>query len=244
MPVARLYDVSGLDASAVNVFYRVIRSARSLETKIVLSALPEQFESTLQRSLPEGEWESLLFEDDLDRGLERCEHIVIAEWFRLHVGSEDARTRLFDLSIDDAVHQLDRQARFEDIVARLRPWLKSCSYATDESIVVRGEQQGGMQLLVRGRATMRGEEAGRRIDEFGPGSVLAPQAAFGHYVAVVEVTAEEPCETVLVTPSEHQSLEREDPDLTRELVQYLMAVILDYQTRLTIAVAGRETPQT
>ena len=109
--------VSGLDASAVKVFYRIIRAARSPETKIVLSALPKQFESTLQRSLPEGEWESLLLEDDLDRGLERCEHIVIAEWTRLHEGSENTRTKLFDLSIDDAVHQLDRQARFEDIAA-------------------------------------------------------------------------------------------------------------------------------
>ena len=227
--------VSGLDASAVNVFYRVIQTARSLGTKIVLSALPERLESTLRRSLPEGEWRSLLFEDDLDRGLERCEQIVIAEWHRLHAGSDDARTTLLDLSIDDAVRQLERQAHFEGLMDRLRPWLKSRSYAADETIVARGEKQEGMQLLVRGRATIRREKAGARLGEFGPGSALASQAAFGDHVAVVEVSAEEPCHTVLITPLDHQSLEREDPHLTIELAKHLMEVLLDDQTKLTVA---------
>ena len=44
--------VTGLDASAVNVFYRVIRTARSLGTKIVLSALPERFESPCGAACP------------------------------------------------------------------------------------------------------------------------------------------------------------------------------------------------
>ena len=232
--------VSGLDASAVNVFYRVIRAARSPGTKIVLSALPERHESTLRRSLPESEWRSLLLEEDLDRGLERCEQIVIAEWQRLHAGSEDARTTLFGLSIDDAVRQLERQAHFEDLTDRLRPRLTSRSYAADETIVARGERQEGMQLLVRGRATM--EEAGARLGEYGPGSALAPQAALGDHVAAVEVKAEEPCHTVLMTPADYQSLEREDADLAHALVKYLMEVILDDQTRLTFTAVGGGIP--
>ena len=230
--------VSGLDVSAVNVFYRVIRAARPLGTRIVLSALPEQFESTLRRTLPEGEWRSLLFEEDLDRGLERCEQIVIDEWHRLHGESEDARTALFGLSIDDAVRQLERLAHFEELTDRLQPWLESRSYAADETIVAQGERQEGMQLLVRGRATMRGEKDGARMGEFGPGSVLAPQAILGNHVAVVEMTAEEPCHTVLMSPSSHQSLEREDPELSLALAKYLIEAVLDDQTRLTMAGAG------
>ena len=230
--------VTGLDASAVNVFYRVIRTARSLGTTIVLSALPERFESALRRTLPEAEWGSLLFEEDLDRGLERCEQVVIDEWHRLHAGSEDARTTLFGLSIDEAVRQLERQAHFEELTDRLQPWLESRSYAADETIVAQGERQEGMQLLVRGRATMRGEKDGARMGEFGPGSVLAPQAILGNHVAVVEMTAEEPCHTVLMSPSSHQSLEREDPELSLALAKYLIEAVLDDQTRLTMAGAG------
>ena len=235
-------SVSGLDISAVNVFYRVIRTARLLGTKIVLSAVPDRLKSTLQRGLPEGEWGSLLFEEDLDRGLERCEQIVIAEWHRLHGGSEDARTMLFDLSIEDAVRQLERLAHFEDLTDRLRPWLESRSYAADETIVARGERQEGMQLLVGGRATMRREKDGARMGEYGPGSILAPQAIFGNHVAVVEMTAEEPSQTVLMSPSSHQSLEREDADLTRALAKFLMEGILDDQTRLTFAAVGGGIP--
>ena len=219
--------VSGLDVSAVNVFSRVIRAARSTGTKIVLSAVPERLESTLRRSLPEGEWRSLLLEEDLDRGLERCERIVIAEWHRLHAGSEDARAALFDLSIDDAMRRLEGQARFEDLAERLRPWLKSRSYAAGETIVARGERQEGVQLLVRGRAAMRAEKAGARLGEFGPGSALAPRAVFEDHVSVVEVKAEEPCRTVLMTLSARRSLGREDPDLALELADYLVEAVLD-----------------
>ena len=174
----------------------------------------------MRRSLPEAEWGSLLFEEDLDRGLERCEQVVIDEWHRLHGESEEARTTLFGLSIDEAVRQLERQAQFEELTDRLQPWLVSRTYAADETIVARGERQEGMQLLVRGRATMRGEKDGARMGEFGPGSALAPQAILENHVAVVEMTAEEPCHTVLMSPSSHQSLEREDPELTLALARY------------------------
>lgn len=234
--------VTGLDASAVNVFYRIIRTARPLETKIILSALPERFESTLRRSLPEGEWKALLFADDLDRGLERCEDIVIAEWHRLHAGSEDARTELFGLSFDDAVLQLERLALFEDLAERLQPRLKSDRYAAYETIVAQGEMQEGMRFLVQGRATMVRKETGERLGEFGPGSVFAPQAVFGDHVAPGTVIAEEPCHTVLMTRADHESLEQEDPGLTLELSRYLMGVVLDDLTRLIYSDAQIESP--
>ena len=115
-PICLLLDfasVSGFDISAVNVFSRVIRAARQVQSQVVLSTMPERFRLTLRRSLPDRDWRNLLFEEDLDHGLERCEEIVIAEWTRLHGTSQDTREALFDVSIDDAVRQLEKQARFE-----------------------------------------------------------------------------------------------------------------------------------
>ena len=139
---------------------------------------------------------------------------------------------MFDISFDHVVRQLDRQARFEALIERLRPWLQDRTYAIGETIVARGEKQKGMQVLTEGRATVRGEDAGARMDEHGPGDALASQAAFGSHVAEISVVATEPCRTVWMTPSARRSLEQEDLALTVELDRYLIETILEFQTRL------------
>ena len=241
-PICLLLDfagVSGFDISAVNVFSRVIRAARQVQSQVVLSTMPERFRLTLRRSLPDRDWRNLLFEEDLDHGLERCEEIVIAEWTRLHGTSQDTREALFDVSIDDAVRQLEKQARFEELTKRLRPWLQFRDYAAGETIVARGERQEGMQLLIGGRAAVRGEHGEARMAEYGPGDALEPQAAFEDHVAGVDVAAVEPCRTALMTASARQSLERDDLALAQELSKHLIGVMVARQTRLTPAGAGQ-----
>ena len=234
-PLCLLLDfaaVSGFDVSAANVIFRSVRTARSRGTHIVLSAVAEHVRSILRRGLPESEWRGLIFEEDLDRGLERCEDLVIAEWDRLHAGSDDARNALFGLSIDHAVRELERQASFEALTERLKPWLQVRAYEAGETIVARGERQEGMQFLTQGRATARVEDAGARMDEYGPGDVLVAEAAFGDHAAEISVSAVELCRTVLMTPSARRSLERDDLELTVELDRYLIDTILEYRARL------------
>ncbi len=241
-PLCLLLDfaaVSGFDVSAANVVCRSIRAAHARGVRIVLSATAERVRPILRRGLPESEWRGLIFEEDLDRGLERCEDLVIAEWDRLHAGSEDARDSLFGLSIDHAVRELDRQTRFEALTERLGPWLRHRVYAARETIVARGERQEGMQFLTEGRAVAREEDGGARMDEYGPGDVLATEAAFGDHAAEISVAALEPCRTVLMTPSARRSLERDDLELTVELDRYLIEVVLEYRARLLPTQADR-----
>ena len=141
--------------------------------------------------------------------------------------------KLWCVSVDDAVRQLERQARFEELTERLRPWLQFRDYAAAETIVARGERQEGTQLLIGGRAEVRGEHGGARIAEYGPGDALEPQAAFEDHVAGVDVAAKEPCRTVLMTASARQSLERDDLVLAHELSKHLIGVMLARQTRLS-----------
>ena len=234
-PLCLLLDfaaVSGFDVSAANVVCRSIRAAHARGTRIVLSAMEERVRPILRRGLPESEWRGLIFEDDLDRGLERCEDLVIAEWDRLHDGPEDARTALFGLSVDHALRELDRLARFEALTERLRPWLRDCVYAGGETIVARGGKQEGMQLLTGGRAMAREEDAGARMEEYGPGDALVTEAAFGDHAAEISVAAVGPCRTVLMTSSARRRLERDDLELTVELDRYLIETILEYRSRL------------
>lgn len=233
-PICLLLDfaaVSGFDVSATNVIFRSIRTAHAQGTRIVLSAVAERVQSILRRALPESEWRELIFEEDIDRGLERGEDLLIDEWDRLHAGSEDARDALFGLSIDHAVRELERQARFEALMERLDPWLRGRTYAAGETIVTRGENQEGMQFLTEGRAVAREEDAETRMDEYGPGDALAAEAAFGDYRPEFSVLAVEPCRTVLMTPSSRRLLERDDLQLTVELDRYLIDTILGYHAR-------------
>ena len=234
-PLCLLLDfaaASGFDVSAANVIFRCVRTARARGTHIVLTGVAEHVRSILRRGLPESEWRGLIFEEDLDRGLERCEDMVVADWDRLHAGSEDARNALFGRSIDHALRELERQACFEALTERLTPWLQSRAYEAGETIVARGERQEGMQFLTRGRAMARAEDAGVRMDEYGPGDALVAEAAFGDHTAGMAVLAVEPCRTVLMTPSARRSLERDDPALTVELDRYLIDTILEYRARL------------
>ena len=204
-----------------------------------MSAMTERTRSTLRPGLSENEWQNLIFEEDLDRGLERCEDMVIAEWERLSAESEDARGALFDISIDHALRELDRQARFEALTERLEAWLQPCTYAAGETIVAGGKMQKGMQFLTEGRAVAHTAEAGARMQECGPGDVLAPQAAFGSFLAESSVVAQKPCRTVLITPSARQALERDDAALTVELDRYLIETILEYGARPLPILADR-----
>ena len=239
-PLCLLLDfaaVSGFDASAANVICRSIRATHARRTRIVLSAMPTRIRLMLRHGLLDNEWQALIFEEDLDLGLERCEDLVIGEWDRIHAGSEDARHALFGLSIDHAMRELDRQAHFESLTERLGPWLRDRAYAAGETIVALSERQEGMQFLIEGRAV--GENTGTRVDEYGPGDVLVPQAVFGNNVSEVAIVAMVPCQTLLMTPAARQSLERDELELTVELDKYLIETILERQTRLPRSHADR-----
>ena len=233
-PLCLLLDfdaVSGFDISAANVVCRSIRAAHARGARIVLSATPARVRSILRGGLPESEWRGLIFEEDIDRALERCEDLVIAEWDRLQDGSQDARDALFSLSIDHALRELDRQVRFEALTERLGPWLAERVYGAGETIMAQGERQEGMQLLTDGRATAREEDAGARMHEYGPGDALAVEAAFADHASEISVAAVEPCRAVLMTPSARRSLERDNLELIVDLDRYLIETILAYRQR-------------
>ena len=219
-------DVTGFDVSAINAFCRVVRLARDTHTRIVLSAATEAFRSSMRRNLPERSSGDLSWERDLDHGLERCEEILIGEWTRTHSAVEERREALLGLSFDEALRQLERQAAFEVLVDRLEPWLEARTYAAGESLVVRGERQEGVQLLTSGRAVARSDDDETRLQEYGPGDAITPQAAFGDHVAETSVEAEIPSRTALMTAAARRALEGQDLALALAMDKHLIEAIL------------------
>jgi len=218
-------EVSGFDSSATNILYRALRTAHARGTQVVLSATTEHVRSVLQRGLPPPLWKALILAEDLDRALERGEDLVIAEWDRLHAGSDAASRELFGLSVDQAMRELDRLALFEALTERLEPWLERRAHGAGETILARGEAQEGMVLVSEGRAVAREGEAGARVREFQAGDVLAAEAAFAPHPAPFSVVAAVPCRTALMTPASREALEREDPALAVALDRYVIETI-------------------
>ncbi len=215
--------VSGVDISAIVAFHRFIATAELSGVKIVISSMPKRFQSDLRRVLPSREWQSLDFAQNLDQGLERCEDILIEDWEEIYSTQGEARSSLFDLSVDWMAQRLDSQAVFEDLMERLQPWLLVYDYAAGQSIAARGERAEGMQLLAAGRAAAQDLESNARLAEYGPGDVLTPQGAFGDYAVDVDILAEQPCHIMLLTPAARRALERDDPALALELDRYVMS---------------------
>ena len=224
--------VSGFDVSAANVISRCIRTARARKTRVVLSAISGRTRGIVERVLGEDAWRDLVVEDDLHRSLEWCEDHAIAEWERTRAGSTQARDALFASSIDQALTQMERQAGFEALIERLRPWVEERAYAAGEVIVEQGEGAEGMQLFVEGRArAARATDSGTRMEEYEAGDALMSEAALGRSSARVSVAAVGACRTVLMTQRARRSLERDDPTLALDLDRYLIETIAEQHKR-------------
>ena len=230
-------DVTGFDVSATNAFCRVARIARDTQTRIVFAAATDAFRSSMRRNLTERAFADLCWEQDLDHGLERCEEILIGEWARTHSAGRQRREAVFEFLFDDALRQVERQAAFEALIDRLQPWLTTRTYAAGESLAVRGERQEGVQLLIGGRAVARSDDDGTRLQEYGPGDAITPQAAFGDHAAEASIVAEVPSRAALMTPSARRSLEERNPALALAMDKHLIDSIL--KRPVGVADAGR-----
>ena len=212
--------VSGFDFSAVNVLARFLQSAITARVHVVLSALPEQLRSGLERNIPPSSFSVLRFEPNADRALERCEEIVIAAWKANTSMVDERRASLLERAADDLERHLERQIRFEDLVGELRSWLNPRRYAAGEAIAGPGAPSEGLQLLTSGRASAH-EAAGTRFRQYGPGDAIWPLDHSDENAPTV--SADEPCETMVLTPAARRWLEEREGRLALKLYRYLLA---------------------
>ena len=220
-PVCLLLDfgaVSGFDFSAVSVLSRFLQTAHAAGVRVVLSAMSEELRAGLQLNLPPAEYSRLLVEPDGDRGLERCEEIIIEAW-TAKADTAQGRASLVEHAADDLERYLERQADFEDLAGALQPRLAPCRYSAGEAISGADASQAELQLLISGRASAR-DSAGARLYQCGPGDAIWPaEARKGRAASVV---ADEPCRTMVLTPAALDRLEKDDEGLALKLYRYLL----------------------
>ena len=188
--------------------------------QVVLSAVSEQLRVGLERNLPPSDFSALRVETNADRALEVGEEIVIAAWRTDAAAADSRRAALLEHAAADLERHLDRQIQFEDLVKELRDWLESREYSAGEALSGPGALDEGLQLLTSGRASARGA-AGMRFRQYEPGDAIWPVHPSDEKAP--SVTADEPCETMVLTPAARRWLEEHEEQLALKLYRYLLA---------------------
>ena len=221
-PVCLLLDfahVTGFDASALHVLSRFLQNVHAAGVQIVVSALPGPLQEGLERNLPPAVRTVLPVEVDMDQALERCEDLVITAW-KMDVDTSDVqRATLLESAADELERYLDWQARFEDLVTELRPWMVSRKYTAGETLMGTESQVDDLQLLLAGRASAH-NSAGMRLYQCGPGDAIGPGGA--QDVNTAYVVADEPCTTMVLTLAACEQLEDRQVKLALRLYRYLL----------------------
>ncbi len=210
--------VSGFDFSAVNVVARSVRRANTAGAHVVLSGLSEKLRFSLERNVAPAVFEGLWLEPDADRGMERCEELIIAAWRADADTMEQRRTSLLERASEDLERQLERQVRFEDLIETLRPWLTSRDYAAEEVLAGSDVPYEGLQLLLSGHASVH-DSAGMRLRQCSPGDVI--WLADPTTETKTTVVADESCRTMLLTPGDRHWLEEHEQELIIDLYRYM-----------------------
>lgn len=221
-PVCILVDfaaVSGYDFSAVSVLGRFLRTAHAAGTQVVLCALPEGLGEGLERDLPRPVFDHLMFEQDLDHAIERCEEVVLQGWNPDGNPSAERRFSLLEHTADELEHHLDRQIVFENLVESLQQWLIPQQYATGEVLVGPDTPGENLQLLLAGRASGY-DLSEARLFQCVPGDGIWPNDAPAR--KAIRVVADEPCRTMALTPDAREWLEQHRQQLTLSLYRYLL----------------------
>ena len=213
-------NVSSFDVSAVNAIAGLARSTHAKGCRLVLAATTHSFANHLRRSLPAAVRDTLVFELDLDRGLERCENTLLAAAALEDGNDRTARARLLESVVDDLLRHLDSRIAFEEMVSQLEPWVQPRDYRPGDRLATHGEIQQGVQLIIKGHASVYRE--GARLCQCATGDAVEPLAAFGSHPASATTVADEPCRTVSFTANARLLLEEFHPKLGLEFYRFLM----------------------
>ena len=211
--------ITGFDFSAVNSLSMFLRLAREKGIAVALSTTPARLISLLERNLAASTFSELEFKENLDLAVEYCEDTLITSWRTKAATEDDHLTNLLEKSTEGLVHQLDQQVEFERLIEELQNLLESREYKQDEDLTPATPEKD-IQLLVKGKATVR-DASGGRLNQFEPGDLILTMQ--GHGKPAVKVVAEMPCLVKVLTSTARRILEQKEPELALRFYRYVLA---------------------
>jgi SulP family sulfate permease len=192
--VIDLRRVTGMDASAVVAFSKARRVAGSHGSELVVTGASEPVRAELERGGVTEQGGSLRFEPDLDRGLEHCEDVLLAEEAAA-AGEQVARGR-------------------DGLPAGLAPYMERV-VVSEGSVVLRQEDPSSdLYVLAEGRLaveTVTPEGRRVRLRILRPGVVVGELAFYTGAPRTAYVVAQTPCVVLRCSREQIARIEADDP---------------------------------
>jgi SulP family sulfate permease len=192
--VIDLRRVTGMDASAVVAFSKAMRLAGSHGSELVVTGASEPVRAELERGGVTEQGGSLRFEPDLDRGLERCEDVLLAEEVAA-AGEQVARGR-------------------DGVPAGLAPYMERLAVSEGTVVLRQEEPPGDLYVLAEGRLaveTVTPEGRRVRLRILRPGVVVGELAFYTGAPRTAYVVAETPCVVLRCSREQIARIEADDP---------------------------------
>jgi SulP family sulfate permease len=192
--VIDLGRVTGMDASAVAAFSKAMRMARSHGSELIVTGASEPVRAQLERGGVTEQEGSLRFEPDLDRGLERCEDVLLAE---------------------EAPAAGEEVPQDGDVVpSALAPYLERVAVSEGTVVLRQEEPPGDLYVLAEGRLaveTVTAEGRRMRLRILRPGVVVGELAFYTGAPRTADVVAETPCVVLRCSREQIARMEADDP---------------------------------
>jgi SulP family sulfate permease len=210
-----LRRVTGVDASAVVSFVKVIHLAEANGSELVFTGASDPVLRQLERGGVVAAENVVRFEPDLDRGLQRCEDVLLEE------------------------AELKRPARagrgdaLAGMPTGLSTYLERVSLPEGTVLIRQGEPPEDVFVLESGRlrVDMQTPEGKRiRLRTVLPGVVVGEVAMYTGVPRTADVVAEEPSVVLRLRRSAIDRLESEEPELATALHRWLAGTLAERLT--------------
>ncbi len=201
-----LQRVSGVDASAVVSFAKVMHLGEASGFELVLAGASEAVRAQLERGGVHQAPNVVAFDADLDRGLQRCEDGLLEE--------AGAVARAGDGSAG--------------LPEGLSPYLERMELTTGTTLIRQNDPAEDVFVLESGRLTVEMvtvEGTRMRLSTIRPGVVVGEVAHYAGVPRTADVIAETPSVVLRLSDSSMERLESEDPKLAAALHRWLATTL-------------------
>ncbi len=214
--VIDLRRVTGVDSSAVVAFVKVMRLAEAAGSEIVFTGASDPVRAQLARGGVDETEGLVVFEPDLDRGLQRCEDALLSA-----------------PSLDEARREHPAAASPDGLPPGLAAHLERVSVPAGTVLLHQDDPPGDVYVLESGRLaveTVTPEGTRLRLRTLRPGVVVGEITLYTDVPRTADVVAEIPSVVLRIDRGSIERLEAEEPELAAALHRWLATQLAERLT--------------